>query len=826
MAKKSVTGSVVLAQSRNRSVEHGLSRTMRRLKDQEQLLQDRHQREMLRLRDFRRQSLQTSGIWCTSFEEELSQDSSASEDIFDTPRDKRDVESSSGGSSTSSSRLNSRRGSCVGNSNEMTRSLVAQSDSLLKLQKPWAYTYSLTSYNSLYKESMQLAEGQKSQLNFRRVSDSFANTSPDHMKMFRSRSSVGNVGQDLVSGSRRPLTGRSTPGIPQRARSSRHRLSLSASVDKTRPKTSVGLVPGAKTQQKEIFEKKTTDCAISHQTDGKLGADTGDTALHFVSAQQNNMDDSVNDGGDVMDILPTMARNTSDSTSGEVSQSSSVPCDPKSLSYCEIIKKEADPHGKHDLSVLEDNSEWDINKGLPLISETDEDTYLQEQTKGTEREDIPNTDKPRRPTNQFTSSTSSNSPERPVKEKKVHIKLTATDPKQCRRSMEIDTKSRSAQYQSYLTDKHAMPSSDSSKRDENIPPAAKTAAEPARVWSSPPTPHRPQTRAESRENNRLKSTSYDRSTRRCSDVGMLRQRSDMTSDFSRSERRSSGSLSRRYSAIDVSGSSSFMKIADQLEVLREFSLQRMIPVDDDEEDWSEEDVSGSPNEVNAIVTPLSGKVGRVNDTRLLQSAQTKSLRGDEKAPNNGRQVKRQNSKSPEHISISKISHSSTNTKGQPSETKKPILSKTSNEISRKISESHNNGEIQNFEKTLQNGVPVSPHKNKSPDFTVFKGVKIHNYVRPQERYRGDTVVHLRREKSMPNLSTKTPALPRHQNGIKPAVVFSKTSRRKVLQELVHRHHQPIRAADSEALPPQLRSRIDEFLKTIEPYCSKPDLVLH
>nr|KAG5694868.1 hypothetical protein BaRGS_028796 [Batillaria attramentaria] len=109
------------------------------------------------------------------------------------------------------------------------------------------------------------------------------------------------------------------------------------------------------------------------------------------------------------------------------------------------------------------------------------------------------------------------------------------------------------------------------------------------------------------------------------------------------------------------------------------------------------------------------------------------------------------------------------------------------------------------------------------DYTVFRGFPIRNYVRPQHRYKVDPFLTSRRERLMLRLSMENPVfLNGSRNEHKAEVVFPKKARRKVLQELVEKNSAPVRKEDKGVVPPELRAKIDEFFKTLEPLCPKPN----
>ena len=104
--------------------------------------------------------------------------------------------------------------------------------------------------------------------------------------------------------------------------------------------------------------------------------------------------------------------------------------------------------------------------------------------------------------------------------------------------------------------------------------------------------------------------------------------------------------------------------------------------------------------------------------------------------------------------------------------------------------------------------------------TVWKGMHLRHYVRPQERYRAAT----------------DPCLPKRRRGRGPKEaqgaasgkeepLFPSPYRRKVLDELVQHNHRMTKDDDAGVVSAELRARIDRFFISIEPYCPKPQFVL-
>ncbi|PVD28327.1 hypothetical protein C0Q70_10914 [Pomacea canaliculata] len=107
----------------------------------------------------------------------------------------------------------------------------------------------------------------------------------------------------------------------------------------------------------------------------------------------------------------------------------------------------------------------------------------------------------------------------------------------------------------------------------------------------------------------------------------------------------------------------------------------------------------------------------------------------------------------------------------------------------------------------------------SDDCTLFRGHKIFNYVRPQDRYKADPFYTSRRERLLQRLSMETPvAMGDSRKQVKVAVIFPKHARQRLLQRLVEQNHRPLRTADRGAVHPVLRARIEQFYQTLEPFC--------
>ncbi|KAL8579497.1 hypothetical protein ACOMHN_025450 [Nucella lapillus] len=249
-AKKTLSDSEVLAYSKNRFVEHNLRQKVQHLSDQEHVYQDRLQKEMVRWKQFIRQSSRTTGVWSTELDSTEAADSSQEIEEGEGTQDARQQgeDLKSPGQRPPHPPPPSARSNP---STELVRSLTFQSEAMSQLQKPWVYTYCELSHNTIHKDALEASKVKAKRLLFKRAASAPGNRSTsDPLKGFRAaptplspyRADVRSQGGRMDT---RPVTGRSTPGVPHKsARTFPNRLAASAAAvaNTNRPKTSVGVV--------------------------------------------------------------------------------------------------------------------------------------------------------------------------------------------------------------------------------------------------------------------------------------------------------------------------------------------------------------------------------------------------------------------------------------------------------------------------------------------------------------------------------------------------------------------------------------------------------
>ena len=891
--KKTLSDSEMLAYSKNRFADRTLRHRVRQLHDQEQTCHDRHQREIFQWKDFMRRSTRTSGAWSTAFADSHPEDWAPfnEEEVEEkAPERQRDGSMSRGAASpgfvSPSSPL---RGPQRGARNrdlsaELVRSSTFQSEALSRLQKPWAYTYSVTSYNSVYNDAEQLARGQEKRLYLRRASSSAASANSssssssdqlnDKALLFRSRSSADVFTKDPGFGpSRRPLTGRSTPGMTSLKSRSRDKLTASASVSKDRPKTSVGLVR---------LKPKVKKSACVDKDEGGVPANVESERDQNDSNGCSDVFVPVSDSGcaRVFDSNPDNVTSVGD-------DSVKIKCD-RAVSLTEslfidrdklpVLGKEVNgtiPDEKRNVVALSDRGPQTKagERTFSPTAATGSEGKAQTRASAVCAENDRNGSGVSADDADQTHSTGSvntscqgekRRPKGEKVEKRVHIRLAAAaaEKDQVDGGHSAGSPDQSRTLPSSVQDRTAASLSGGLKEDQRLdtarPATAAVAAAPSSAAT--PTPRHQIGCAESDDGvKRPKSVSYAAHDRRSSETnsprtfGYLRQRSSVTLASARAGRTWSGPLSRRNSSADVNRRGSFMKIADKLEALRNQYNRRMtISVDDDKEHRQNE-VSGSQNEAKAGRNlaangrEISG-LSDVKDASVQQrSDDAAAVTGVRKAPESSRWSQsldkaenRRQDKAEDalpRVVAAKTSPSTQETlpsvkRWNPNSDNKPseVAVEANPEQSHCHPDHDPDPDPDPEPREVSDAVDVFPSADRSSspdsDCTVFKGFRIRNYVRPQERYRTDPFMSSRRERSKFRLSLENPVcLSGNRGERKTEMIFPRSSRQKVLQELVERNNQPIQTQDSGVVPPELRAKIDDFFRTIEPYCPKPELSL-
>lgn len=108
------------------------------------------------------------------------------------------------------------------------------------------------------------------------------------------------------------------------------------------------------------------------------------------------------------------------------------------------------------------------------------------------------------------------------------------------------------------------------------------------------------------------------------------------------------------------------------------------------------------------------------------------------------------------------------------------------------------------------------------DFMWFKGKKLHDYVKPQDRYKHDPFKMKKREKLMKKLATETPVFAEDQREqiLNVEMTFSKATRSRLLKQLVEENSTKRQTSSRNGYEQSLNSKIDQFMKSIEDFCKK------
>lgn len=108
------------------------------------------------------------------------------------------------------------------------------------------------------------------------------------------------------------------------------------------------------------------------------------------------------------------------------------------------------------------------------------------------------------------------------------------------------------------------------------------------------------------------------------------------------------------------------------------------------------------------------------------------------------------------------------------------------------------------------------------DYLWFRGKKLHNYVKPQDRYKHDPFKMKKREKLMKKLATETPVFAEDQREqiLNVDLTFSKATRARLLKQLVEENSSKRQGSSTNGYEQTLNSKIEHFMKSIEDFCDK------
>jgi hypothetical protein len=108
------------------------------------------------------------------------------------------------------------------------------------------------------------------------------------------------------------------------------------------------------------------------------------------------------------------------------------------------------------------------------------------------------------------------------------------------------------------------------------------------------------------------------------------------------------------------------------------------------------------------------------------------------------------------------------------------------------------------------------------EYLWFRGKKLHNYVKPQDRYKHDPFKMKKREKLMKKLATETPVFAEDQREqiLNVELTFSKATRARLLKQLVEENSNKKQSTSSNNYEQTLNSKIEHFMKSIEDFCDK------
>lgn len=112
------------------------------------------------------------------------------------------------------------------------------------------------------------------------------------------------------------------------------------------------------------------------------------------------------------------------------------------------------------------------------------------------------------------------------------------------------------------------------------------------------------------------------------------------------------------------------------------------------------------------------------------------------------------------------------------------------------------------------------YEHDERDYIVFRGKKIHDYVKPQDRYKHDPFKMKRREKLFKKLSKDTTLVNDDRNSnLKFNLTFSKASRKRILNQLVKKNSSSVNQVKINAWDETLPNRIQDFFVSIHPFCN-------
>lgn len=114
------------------------------------------------------------------------------------------------------------------------------------------------------------------------------------------------------------------------------------------------------------------------------------------------------------------------------------------------------------------------------------------------------------------------------------------------------------------------------------------------------------------------------------------------------------------------------------------------------------------------------------------------------------------------------------------------------------------------------------NENLGDDYILFKGRPIHNYVKPQLRYKHDPFSAKSRERLIRKLTTDIPILPKAEKcrSVKYQRVYSKGARKRMLKELIEENNLQNNGLSYNADNGKLENKIQEFYHSISEFCGQ------
>ena len=757
-----------------------------------------------------RQSTKTTGVWSTSFDG----------DGGDWPpeEDFQYVTQSQQQGSWVKADESSPRGKSAGTqrdgnpSTELARSLTFPSEALSQLQKSWAYTYTAASHNTVYKEALELSQMKRTRMHLRRALSA-------SMSSFKHQSPDRDIGKDG-----RPFTARSTPCAPRRSHrdSPSDRRAASASANKNRPKTSVGVVRVTQKQKKiaEGWHDKgdrasldDSQCAKGVKKHDVDVSEIVSTPAHALSSGQRT-NDSVTTA--IFEITGTQGTAIVLSPSEKnVEGSDKLPLLVKKTNGVIRDSRVTPSEAVNVVCLLKSGTEQNKQADVQQISSHERDYNTNSVDAAHDHGE----------TRSVQPSLSNESTKQRGNAKRVQIKLGQeqssfnTEPPVSSEQMGIPAPVTQCSQSTVPAKDGTVASAGDDTVDGDAVP---TAAAVSTLDKSEQLSHN---RDEGYK--RPKSVSYAATV--INDSGPEfrpksqgpGQRSQPIQEPGKMERRGSASPVKGHPTNLGQRRGSFMKIVDQLEALKNNGRRSLR--------------AGDKTEVESPKNEVAGSVGEAPDQQINgDTSNTKDVQATEKnTTNSTTQTQSKTSptaEQPENTSrVSKPLPSVLEISPAP---EAPHLSeeKASEMVSSNLAAESTHHQPNHHPDLDENNHVVDfltseQDSYTGSDYTVFNGYKIRNYVRPQLRYRADPFLSSRRERSLIRLSIEHPVyLNGNRGDMKSDMLFPKTCRQKVLQELVDRNNQPAPVQDSGVVPPELRAKIDEFFKTIEPYCPKPEVL--